>query len=328
MNISNPIINDLNSLDLNALEPSEWHLFNIRYGARVSGEALTFPVGVIAGLNKGPRVSIVAGVHGDEFEGVRALWELIQESNPHINSGTLVVVPVANIPAYEAGTRKSPLDGLNLARIFPGHPNGLPSERLAYALFHQVVVGSDLLVDLHSGGRRYLHLPLAGFYDVPGELGMKSLGAAKVMGWTYLWAAPHRSGVLSYEAIKHGIPAIGTEAGGAGRCLLSDVANYLPTFRRLLHYSGLLESDPPEVQTNSQCIIDGDWYICSRSGFLETKVELGQPVKKGILLGKIFDTFGQVQDTLYAQHDGVIVGVRSFPSIQEGEWSIFVGVKP
>ena len=167
----------------------------MQYGTRISGKSLNFPICIFKAAEPGPRLVLVSGVHGDEFEGPRALWEFIQQGDPTIKRGTIMVVPVANLPAYEAGTRTSPIDNINLARVFPGNPYGSPSERLAYALFTQVVSGCNLLVDLHSGGLRYLHTPLMGFYDIAGEVGQKSLGAARASEWSFLWSAPHRDGV-------------------------------------------------------------------------------------------------------------------------------------
>ena len=109
-------IENFDSLDVSKLKRSAWHFYLIKYGTRINGEALTFPVAVITGAGNGPRISIVSGIHGDEFEGVCALWKLIHQKNFIIKNGTLIVIPVANCPAYEAGTRESPIDGINLAR--------------------------------------------------------------------------------------------------------------------------------------------------------------------------------------------------------------------
>ena len=128
---------------------------------------------------------------------------------------------------------------------------------------------------------------------------------------------------LSYEAIKHGIPAVGTEVGGAGRCLEQDSRIYSPTFKRFMAHLGLIDSD---IDPNGKkTILDGDWYISPRSGFLDVKVELGQSIHKGDLLGLLFNEFGDTSDEIRAHKPEVVVGVRSFPSINMGEWSIFVG---
>lgn len=319
------LLDDFRSVAVDDLPPHVWHHYLVRYATQIGGAPLTFLLCVLRGPEPGPRVTIVAGVHGDEFEGMRALWQMVADNPYPLRCGTLTVVPIVNIPAYEAGTRTSPLDGINLARVFPGSAQGTPSERLAAALFEQVVVGSSLLVDLHSGGIRYLHSPLAGFLDVPDEVGQASLAAARALGWLHLWAAPLRAGVLGYEAVRHGIPAVGTEVGGAGRCLPADVGLYHPSLGRLLAHAGLFEQPEP-VPPVAQTIIDGDWWLCPQSGFLDTRVTLSQVVTAGDLLGCVLDQFGAPVAELYAQRPGVIVGVRAFPPIQAGEWGIFAGM--
>jgi predicted deacylase len=318
-----PLIDQFDQSVIEKLEPGVWHSFRLAYGARIGGEALTFTFHVFRGRTPGARLTITSGVHGDEFEGPRALWNLTRE-HLRADRGTLVVTPVVNIPAYEAGTRTSPLDGMNLARVFPGKEDGLPSERLAYTLFHQIVMGSDLLVDLHSGGTNYLHCPLMGFYDQCGETGQRSLAAAQSTGWEILWAAPHRAGVLSFEAVKHGIPAIGTEVGGAGRCFAEDVAIYPKTFHNLLVHQGLIDGDVTE--STEMSIIDGDWYLSPTAGFLENEVSLHQQIQPGLLLGRVYDHTGCQKAEIRALHHGIVVGLRTFPTIQAGEWSVFVGV--
>ncbi len=91
-------------------------------------------------------------VHGDEYEGVRTLLELSRELDPARMSGDAIFVPVINPPAFWNGTRTSPLDGQNLARVFPGRPDGTPSESIAYWIDQAVFPHADLFIDLHSAG--------------------------------------------------------------------------------------------------------------------------------------------------------------------------------
>ena len=67
---------------------------------------------------------MTAAVHGDEYEGVEAIPQIYARVSPAELQGTLLLVPVCNVPAYETSQRSSPVDGLNLARVFPGDANG------------------------------------------------------------------------------------------------------------------------------------------------------------------------------------------------------------
>jgi uncharacterized protein len=88
-------------------------VFRLAGGAR--GDIPTF---VINGKKDGPVVNIHAGIHGDEYEGIEATWRLPERINPSELSGTIVATPIVHLAAYGAGTRESPIDGKNLARVF------------------------------------------------------------------------------------------------------------------------------------------------------------------------------------------------------------------
>jgi predicted deacylase len=265
---------------------------------------------------------MVAGVHGDEFEGVRALGELGQEVDASELRGTLIIVPVVNMPAYQAGQRVSPLDGLNLARTTPGRPDGSPTERLGYALFHYIVEGSDLVVDMHSAGTKLVMLPVAGFCDLPTDAGHASWAAACAMGLDWVWETPQWPGILTYEAVKRGIPACGAEIGGMGRCLDEDVALYKRTLYNLLGYMGML---PIEIgPLNRVQALAGEWLLSPASGFFTPRVALGQTVRQGDILATIRDVYGALSAEIAAAEPGIVVSVRTFASINVGEWTVCV----
>jgi len=105
----------------------------------------------------GPVVLIMAGNHGDEYEGQVIVSQLIREIGPQMVRGQLILLPMANFPAAEAGLRTSPLDGGNLNRTFPGNPAGTPTEVIADYIEHTLLARADYLIDLHSGGSSLLY---------------------------------------------------------------------------------------------------------------------------------------------------------------------------
>jgi len=283
------------------------------------GNPISIPVIVLTGQRRHPRVALVAGVHGDEYEGPRALVELSEALEPEGLAGTLVIVPVAHRAAFGAGTRVSPIDGLDLARSFPGDSSGSLTERLAHCLFHRVLAGADHIADLHSAGSKYLHLPLAGFYDTPGAVGKASRAAAQSWGFEYIWSVPHRSGVLSYEAVRNGIPATGGEVGGQGGCLRQDIDSYKSAMRNLLEHLGLIKKNRPRTAAVRPQVLNGDWMRAPCSGILLNHATLGQSIKKGELLLTLYDLYGSPLDHLSAPSDGIVAGLRTFSTIHEGE---------
>jgi len=139
---------------------SGWQTLALEVG---NGVTASLDVFECMGQSLGPSVLVTAGVHGDEYEGPAAIAEVASWLSPLSFRGSLCMIPVANPFAFEAGTRVSPLDGINLARVFPGKKDGTPTERLAYLLFDEFASKADCVIDLHSGGVEYEFLPVAGF---------------------------------------------------------------------------------------------------------------------------------------------------------------------
>ena len=160
--------------------------------------------------------------------------------DPSMMSGDLLCVPVANPPAFWAVSRCSPLDGRNLARVFPGSSEGSITEAIAYAIDREILAEADFLLDLHSAGVRFLMPTMVGYdaADARGE------AAAKIFGAPVIWAhdviAPGRS---VSAASARGIPWLYTEARGAGRIHAADLEVYRRGIRNLLRHLSILPGD-------------------------------------------------------------------------------------
>jgi predicted deacylase len=116
------------------------------------GDDLRIPYFDVRGDQDGPRLTVLAGVHGAEYASIAAAREFVANLDVEQVSGRIVVVPVVNVPAFWARSAfVVPADGKNLNRSFPGDPNGSYSEVLAHHVFQHLVLGSDYLVDLHAG---------------------------------------------------------------------------------------------------------------------------------------------------------------------------------
>ena len=94
-------------------------------------DELSIPMFVIKGIKPGKTIGVLGGVHGDEYDGPQAIRDIYTSLEPNELAGTFLGVPHSNIPAFSAGTRVSPIDGLNLARIFPGKEDGTITEKIA-----------------------------------------------------------------------------------------------------------------------------------------------------------------------------------------------------
>jgi predicted deacylase len=272
------------------------------------------------GSPTGKNALVIAGIHGDEYEGPAAVAEFVGGLDRAGLCGSVTAVPVANPPAFLAGTRTNP-DGLNLARCFPGDPNGSPTQRLAAALFSRLASGANYLIDLHSGGVEYVFLPVAGFYGEPSSQN-RSFCAARQFGLPALWKLPVTDGVLSWEASKRGTWAIGNEYLGAGQLSADGVAAYRNGIVRCLTDWGFYQaavSAPPRQQ-----LLVGDWLLASATGLFRSQVSLGQRVATGQYVAVTVSPSGTVLEEFIAASDGIVGGLRSKAFIREGNWAVLV----
>ncbi len=175
---------------------------------RPDGSTWRLPFLYITGDKPGPRLIVTSGVHGDEYEGVEAIPQVFHQTDSQSLSGTLFMIPVCNMPAFETITRSSPIDGLNLARVFPGDPTGSITQRIADLIATKILPNADFYIDLHSGGMMYDIPTLAGYIHHQSELGTKSLAGAQAFGAPVLWGHPFpiSPGRTLSSAVELGVP--------------------------------------------------------------------------------------------------------------------------
>lgn len=280
---------------------------------------LRLPLLVVRGHQPGPVLSMTACIHGDEYEGVGAIFEFFDWLDPEQMTGTVIAAPVANPPAFHAISRASPLDQANLARVFPGRADGSPSEVLAAAIDEHVIAPASFFIDLHSGGVRYWMPTMAGYYMEDA----RSLAAAKAFGAPVIWGHPViPPGRTLSSALARGIPFLYTEACGAGRIAPEDAAVFARGLRNLARHVGVLpdalEPGPAPLHLYGDGNVDKG-LEASRDGFLVPEVRPLETVRKGQRVGRLLDLDGSLVEEYVAPVDGVAAMIRMAPSVRAGE---------
>lgn len=283
---------------------------------------LLIPMTICRGAAPGPLLVAVGGIHGDEYEGMRAIWQAFQTLDPDEMSGDFIGVPIAHVAAYDAISRESPLDGINLARSFPGSLQGSITNRLAHYLFQEIVAQANFLIDYHSGGIKYSFLPLIGFYQMPNEASQISFRLARHLNVRHLWEMPHTAGVLSYEACQRNIPVIGAEYYGEGKLRAEGAAVYADGIMRCLNFLEIIKGAKPK--TCAQVLVQGDWELATTEGVFVSELKIGERVKSGQILGSIESISGQTLEVFKAGYDGVVMGLRAVARIKQGDWAVTV----
>ncbi|MGH1482820.1 MAG: succinylglutamate desuccinylase/aspartoacylase family protein [Geminicoccales bacterium] len=285
----------------------------------------------------GPRVLLTAGNHGDEYEGELTLLKLIQKLEPADVSGTVTIMPAANLPAVMAARRRSPFDDGNLNRVFPGNPQGTPTERIAHFIETDLVPRHDILFDLHSGGTSMAHLPCAlmeRYTDA--ALHEKSLTAMRALGMPYGFIANNGSDTPTSigAAFRAGIPSIAGEFGGGGTVTPLTMRLTAEAVDRLLMYQGVVDHPvlaPDAGPPNETVLLGLDrqslFVYALREAWFEPAVNLGDQVEAGQLAGWLHDLkeITRPADALHFEEGGIVLALRLHTHCQAGDCLAAVG---
>lgn len=296
---------------------------------RPDGGVWSLPVIYVTGRDTGPILVVTAAVHGNELEGVRAMPGILAHLDPQHMQGTLVMVPVSNMPAFEACCRESPVDGLNLARVCPGSPTGTVTERIAHVLCSRLIQHADFFIDLHSGGPDMDIATLVGYIHEDTPAGRLSLAAGQAFGVPVLWGHPPPvppGRTISAAHAAH-IPCLYTETPGGGRAGIAAVDIYV---QGVLNVMALLEMRAG-LRRVSPAIHhlwgDGnlDHLIAAPcAGLFESETALLAEVATGQRIGVIRDVWGWIQEEVVSNRDGILLLLRNTPTVNAGDGVAFV----
>lgn len=266
----------------------------------------------------GPSVLLVAGNHGDEWEGQIALAKLIRALDAKDIRGRLVILPGANFPATQAGLRTSPIDDGNLNRLFPGDPGGSVSQQIAFWIEHVLLPGFDVSLDLHSGGSSLVYMPSTLAYRVPDAQWM-----ARTVELIDAFGAPVAnivtsppSGGRSFTAasLRQGVLSIATEIGGGGQISAASLATMESGIRAVLAHVGMLNAAPARGQATRLTAVGGDdhYVYANEGGLFEPLADIGQDVQVGQPAARIHrhDTPWREPELLLFQTPGLVLCKR------------------
>lgn len=291
---------------------------------------LGLPLLIADGHASGPHVVVLGGVHGDEYEGVAAAAAVWRDLDVTALRGRLSIVSVANPPAFGAGTRTSPVDGGNLARTFPGSPNGSVTERIAHRLSEALISRADLLIDLHSAGQHYAMPLLCGSYSAADDLGRRCRAAALAFGAPVYWAHPDLSPGRSLSvALDAGVACLYAECGGGGRVRPADLHAYRLGVRRVLAHVGALPpmDAPPEPGLRLRSTGDVDTaLVVNHAGVLVERTSVLTRVEQDEVLGEVFDERGEILETLRSPRRGIVVMARRTARVRAGDGAYLVAL--
>ena len=299
------------------VKPGEKHAGYLSVGSASTHE-VSMPYIVVNGVKPGPVLTVLSGVHAVECTPVEAVLRLGTSVEPADISGTLLLVPVVNTEGFHARKPYSnQLDHLNQNKVFPGDPEGSMTRRVAHAVFDSFVCKSDYLVDCHSAdlGEDATHGMF--IYRTDDEdLTNKMTEMARCFDCDYI-ETTEISGNTGEAVRLYGIPCIMTESGAPYPIREDDVLYHYIGLRNLMRHIGMMDG---EAALGDQRVDPPTRRVWAKNGGLwRRRVEAGQRVKEGELLGTVSDLHGETLQVAIAPLKGVVSFIRVHYSVNEGD---------
>ena len=276
---------------------------------------INVPVEVIRGKEDGPVLFVSAAIHGDEINGVEITRRLLARQELDNIKGTLIAVPIVNVYGFNSNSRYLP-DRRDLNRSFPGSARGSLASQLANTFMNEIVKKCTHGIDLHTAAVKRSNYPhIRADLDDPETKKM-----AKAFNSPIVLNTPLPHGSLREAAKKIGIPVILYE-GGEALAFNEDVIEVgVEGVLSVMAKIGMIEvekEDTSSVKVSTSH--SSHWMRAPHSGILTKKINLGDHVKRGQLLGIISDPFGREQHNIKARKAGVVIGAATLPLLNRGE---------
>jgi predicted deacylase len=282
-------------------------------GESYSSMTVRIPIHIRRATEDGPVVFVTAALHGDEINGTGAVRQLIQDDDFQLLRGSVILVPVLNLLAFDRHSRYLP-DRRDLNRSFPGSKNGSLASRMARIIFDEIVPRCDYGIDLHTAAVRRTNYP-----NVRGDLTNTAVRRlAESFGSEIIINKKGPKGSLRREATETGCPTIIMEGGEVWKVEPGIVESATRGIRNVLRGLDMLdgEAESPDYQI---VIEKSKWIRAKRGGFMQFHISPGDIVEKDQPLATNTTLLGDERNTLHAPFDAVVIGMTSLPAISPGE---------
>lgn len=284
------------------------------------------PSTLICGAKPGKTVLITAGIHSGEYPGIPAVIRTARDIDPAQVAGNLLLIHCVNTSGFWARTDCLVAeDGGNLNANYPGAPDGTVSQRIADYFVTQIFPHVDFVADLHSGSQQEPLTPCL-FFPKWEPVRAEALSAAKALDIPYLIQSMSKTGEFSYAAHAMDIPALLLERGHSGFCEEEWIDGYCKDLRLLLKHLGCCPCDE-QSNVEKHVFIKTIYLEAEEDGVWYCSVKPNAAVKKGQLLGRVEDFYGNVLHEYRAEADGIVFYHCCGLSVKAGRNLVAYGVE-
>lgn len=289
--------------------------------------AVLIPVMILNGSIPGPILCLTAGTHACEYVGIESEIRIYQDTDPETLKGTLIIVPVVNPASFWTRTPYVNVqDGVDIAYAY-GRQGSTISYVIANTLLNSVYAKADFLVDIHGGDLLEEYYPNSEFVKTGNRnIDRQSELLARTFGTEVI-----REHTLPVDDPKIGkfalhIPQVAVEIGCCGRLDEASVSIAVRGISNIMKHLDMIEGEPvlPKKQTLWH---SGAYVYVEKAGLFYPKVQVGDKINQGQILGVIKNLQGQLIEELVAPHDGMVTLMMHNPVKLPGDL-VFKCLKP
>jgi uncharacterized protein len=304
--------------------PGKRKILNLDIARLHTYTKLEVPVIVDRSKSDGPCLLLVAGIHGNELNGVEIIRELLAKKYTKPEKGMVISIPTVNIFGFINQTREFP-DGKDLNRAFPGSQKGSLASIFAYHLMHEIIPHVDYCLDFHTGGARRFNSSQLRVSKGDEEL----LTLAKVFNPRFIVSASEREKSFREAATKAGKKVLLFEGGKSHdfnqRVTRRGVSGTLRLMQHLglRDFTGELNGNgyPPAV-----VIKQSFWIRARQGGLFRFFIKDGSKVEKGQVIGTISDPYGKYEFKIKIPQCGYVIGLNHAAVVYKGDALLHLGV--
>lgn len=309
-------------LSLSSLKRGQIHHIQLHIPGSSMGTPWRVPLIVARGIHKGPVLGITAAVHGNELNGLSTIFQLFKKMDPSQLAGTLIAVPISNVPGYIAGQRYFP-DGQDLNRRMPGKLNAkMPSDVYNYFFTSKIIKHFNYLLDLHTASVGKIN-----------SLYIRADLEDPVCSQLAYWQNPHiivqkydENGTLRAWANSQKIPSVTVEIGNPNTFQQDLIDDCLDGIINTLAGLKMINKEVRDYTGNSHICSSSHWIYSPDGGILDVPAKLAENVKKDQIIANIYDVFGSLKSVVKADTDGVVIGKTISPNCIAGSRIVHLGV--
>lgn len=269
----------------------------------------------------GPTVLLMAGLHGDEINGVEIIRKIIRKKFNKPLVGTIICLPVFNIFGFLNVKRELP-DGRDLNRSFPGSSSGSLAAQFAFHFMKEICPHVDYVIDFHTGAALRNNFPQIRCVMEDSE----SLELAKIFNPPFILNSPHIAKTVREAMSKKGVKMLLFEGGKANNIEELVVEEGLNGVKRLLNHLGMRTFKIDISKERSPVFLaESKWMRAPHSGMFQAIVRNGEKVVKGDVIGMVTDPYGNFERKVKASSSGYIICLNESPVVYKGDAIFHIG---